>query len=38
MLMNAATPLIDQWMRPRIYGRDRKGAPLEYDDDIEKAS
>jgi electron transport complex protein RnfD len=38
MLMNAATPLIDHWVRPRIYGRDRKGAPVEYADDAEKAS
>jgi electron transport complex protein RnfD len=30
MLMNACTPLIDHWMRPRIFGRDRKGEPLEY--------
>jgi len=36
MLMNAATPLIDHWVRPRIYGRDRKGAPLEYGGDAEK--
>ncbi|MDD4912853.1 MAG: RnfABCDGE type electron transport complex subunit D [Sideroxydans sp.] len=28
LLMNAATPLIDQYIKPRIYGRDRKGAPL----------
>ncbi|MBI5331456.1 MAG: RnfABCDGE type electron transport complex subunit D [Betaproteobacteria bacterium] len=28
MLMNAATPVIDRYFRPRIYGRDRKGAPL----------
>jgi H+/Na+-translocating ferredoxin:NAD+ oxidoreductase subunit D len=28
MLMNAATPLIDQLVKPRIYGRDRKGAAL----------
>ncbi|MGC2165400.1 MAG: RnfABCDGE type electron transport complex subunit D [Gallionella sp.] len=28
MLMNAATPLIDQYVRPRIYGRNHKGAPL----------
>ena len=28
LLMNAATPLIDRWIRPRIYGRDRKGRPL----------
>jgi len=31
MLMNAATPLIDHWVRPRVYGRDRKGIPLEYE-------
>lgn len=29
LLMNAATPLIDHYWKPRIYGRDRKGAPLE---------
>jgi Na+-translocating ferredoxin:NAD+ oxidoreductase subunit D len=29
LLMNAATPLIDHYIRPRIYGRDRKGRPLE---------
>jgi electron transport complex protein RnfD len=28
LLMNAATPLIDYYVRPRIYGRDRKGEPL----------
>ena len=28
LLMNALTPLIDHYLRPRIYGRDRKGAPL----------
>ncbi len=28
LLMNAASPLIDRWVRPRIYGRDRKGRPL----------
>ena len=37
MLMNACTPLIDHWLRPRIYGRNRSGAPLEYSDDAEKA-
>jgi electron transport complex protein RnfD len=30
MLMNACTPLIDHWVKPRIYGRDRKGEPLDY--------
>ncbi len=29
LLMNAATPLIDHYVRPRIYGRRRDGAPLE---------
>lgn len=29
LLMNAATPLIDHYLKPRIYGRNRKGAPLE---------
>ncbi|SFC20174.1 RnfABCDGE type electron transport complex subunit D [Tropicimonas isoalkanivorans] len=29
LLMNACTPLIDTWTRPRIFGRDRKGRPLE---------
>ncbi|MBU0655033.1 MAG: RnfABCDGE type electron transport complex subunit D [Gammaproteobacteria bacterium] len=30
LLMNALTPLIDHYLRPRIYGRDRKGQPLNY--------
>ncbi|MCX7896514.1 MAG: RnfABCDGE type electron transport complex subunit D [Rhodocyclaceae bacterium] len=29
LLMNALTPAIDRWVRPRIYGRDRRGHPLE---------
>ncbi|WP_116134591.1 RnfABCDGE type electron transport complex subunit D [Tropicimonas sp. IMCC34043] len=29
LLMNACTPLIDTYTRPRIFGRDRKGKPLE---------
>lgn len=28
LLMNSLTPVIDSYVRPRIYGRDRKGAPL----------
>lgn len=28
LLMNAMTPLIDRWMRPRIFGRTRVGEPL----------
>jgi electron transport complex protein RnfD len=33
MLMNACTPLIDHYMKPRIYGRDSKGEPLNYADE-----
>ena len=29
LLMNSLTPIIDQYTRPRILGRDRRGAPLE---------
>lgn len=29
LLMNAMTPLIDHYIKPRIYGRTRKGLPLE---------
>ncbi len=29
LLMNAATPLIDEYVRPRIFGRTRAGKPLE---------
>ncbi len=32
MLMNACTPLIDHYFKPRIYGRDRKGQPLNQPD------
>lgn len=28
LLMNAMTPLIDRYVRPRIFGRTQKGAPL----------
>ncbi len=28
MLMNAATPVIDRYVKPRIYGRTRAGKPL----------
>ncbi|MBK1649928.1 RnfABCDGE type electron transport complex subunit D [Rhabdochromatium marinum] len=28
LLMNACTPLIDHYLKPRIYGRDRRGQPL----------
>lgn len=30
LLMNACTPMIDHYLRPRVYGRDRRGQPLEY--------
>lgn len=33
LLMNAFTPLIDHYFRPRIYGRDRKGDPLNYSEE-----
>ncbi len=33
MLMNACTPLIDHYLKPRIYGRDHKGQPLNYADE-----
>lgn len=29
LLMNSLTPVIDHYVRPRIYGRDRRGRPLE---------
>jgi electron transport complex protein RnfD len=29
LLMNSLTPIIDQYTRPRILGRDRRGAPIE---------
>ncbi|MBF0335008.1 MAG: RnfABCDGE type electron transport complex subunit D [Alphaproteobacteria bacterium] len=28
LLMNAMTPLIDRWVRPRVYGRTLRGEPL----------
>ncbi|BBI99368.1 electron transport complex subunit RnfD [Ferrigenium kumadai] len=28
MIMNTVSPLIDQYVKPRIYGRDRKGAAM----------
>jgi electron transport complex protein RnfD len=30
LLMNAATPLIDHYLRPRVYGRNSSGEPLDY--------
>lgn len=35
LLMNACTPVIDHYVRPRIFGRDRRGAPIEYRDQAE---
>jgi len=29
LLMNSLTPVIDHYVRPRIYGRDHKGRPLD---------
>ncbi|HEX8989011.1 MAG TPA: RnfABCDGE type electron transport complex subunit D [Rhodocyclaceae bacterium] len=28
LLMNSLTPIIDAYVRPRIYGRDRRGVPM----------
>lgn len=36
MLMNACTPLIDHYVKPRIFGRDRKGEPLVFAEDEAK--
>jgi electron transport complex protein RnfD len=35
LLMNAVTPLIDHYLKPRIYGRTRKGEPIQYTDNAE---
>ncbi|MCW2306933.1 RnfABCDGE type electron transport complex subunit D [Rhodobium gokarnense] len=32
LLMNAAVPLIDHYVRPRIYGRTRSGEPIRYEE------
>lgn len=32
LLMNAATPLIDRYLKPRVYGRTRRGKPLTYEE------
>jgi len=29
LLMNALTPVIDRYLKPRIYGRDRRGRALD---------
>ena len=29
LLMNALTPVIDRFVKPRVLGRDRKGRPLD---------
>ncbi len=33
LLMNAVTPLIDYYLKPRVYGRTRRGEPLQYADE-----
>jgi electron transport complex protein RnfD len=35
LLMNACAPMIDHYIRPRVYGRDRRGTPIEYVDNAE---
>lgn len=32
LLMNAATPLIDRYTKPRVYGRTRRGTPLVHEE------
>ena len=38
MLMNACTPQIDHYLKPRIYGRNRKREPLNYAGEIRSLS
>ena len=38
MLMNAATPLIDHFVRPRIYGRGRDGKPIAIENSADTAA
>jgi len=35
LLMNALTPIIDQYTRPRVFGRARDGQPLVFNGSIE---
>lgn len=36
LIMNAATPVIDHYIRPRIYGRQHNGEPLKYPEPEER--
>ncbi len=38
LLMNAATPLIDHYTRPRIYGRSRNGRAITIPEEVGKSS
>ncbi len=38
MLMNGVTPMIDHYIKPRIYGRTRKGEPLTYETEMESGN
>ena len=38
LLMNSLTPLIDHYIKPRIYGRTRKGDPIQYNVDKETSN
>jgi electron transport complex protein RnfD len=38
MLMNGFTPMIDHYVKPRIYGRTRKGEPINYNPTAESDS
>lgn len=37
MLMNAVTPIIDHYVKPRIYGRNRKGVSMAIEPDIKES-
>jgi electron transport complex protein RnfD len=37
LLMNACTPMIDHYLKPRVYGRDRRGKPLDYGEPVAPA-
>jgi len=38
MLMNGFTPMIDHYIKPRIYGRTRKGDPISYSSEVESTN
>lgn len=36
LLMNGCTPLIDEYTRPRVFGRTREGKPLEIKEEVQR--